>query len=106
MTEKEIEKIADKADFVVSEYAFTERDDGFISILNLNHLECAMVVNKNNEIIDTNMVYVKKNGDTFIQKRGTLSDHELNVIQKFIKQNYEDMYKTLKEFGGGDFFEN
>lgn len=55
MTEKEIEKIADKADFVVSGYAFTERDDGFISILNLNHPECAMVVNKNNEIIDTNM---------------------------------------------------
>jgi|GEM_PF-1436357 hypothetical protein len=76
MTEKEIEKIVDKADFVVSGYAFTERDDGFISILNL------------------------------IQKRGTLSDHELNVIQKFIKQNYEDMYKTWKEFGGGDFFEN
>lgn len=50
--------------------------------------------------------YVKKNGDTFIQKRGTLSDHELNVIKKFIKQNYEDMYKTWKEFGGGDFFEN
>ena len=55
MTENEVNEIADNANFVVSGYAFTKRDDGFISILNLNHPDCAMVVNGKNEIIDTNM---------------------------------------------------
>ena len=55
MSEIEVEMIADNAKFVVSGYAFTRRDDGFISILNLNHPDCAMVVNNNSEIIETNM---------------------------------------------------
>ena len=55
MSEKEVEIIADNAKFVVSGYAFTRREDGFISILNLNHPDCAMVVNYDNEIIETNM---------------------------------------------------
>lgn len=55
MSTKEIENIADNADMIVSGYAFTKRDDGFISILNLNHPDCAMVVSRNGEIIETNM---------------------------------------------------
>ena len=55
MSENEVKTIADNAKFVVSGYAFTRRDDGFISILNLNHPDCAMVVNNDNEIIETNM---------------------------------------------------
>lgn len=55
MTEEDIILVAEKADIIVNGYAFTERDDGFISILNLNHPDCAMVVNRNNEIIETNM---------------------------------------------------
>lgn len=55
MPEKEIERIAEKAAFIVSGYAFTKRDDGFISILNLYHPDCAMVVNQKGEMIDTNM---------------------------------------------------
>ena len=55
MTETEISLIAENADMIVNGYAFTERDDGFISILNLSHPDCAMVVNMDNEIIETNM---------------------------------------------------
>ena len=55
MPEKELQKIADNANFIVSGYAFTQRDDGFVSILNLDHPECAMVVSKDGEIIETNM---------------------------------------------------
>lgn len=51
----EIERIAEDANFIVSGYAFTKRDDGFISILNLEHPDCAMVVNKQGELIETNM---------------------------------------------------
>ena len=55
MTEEDISILAEKADIIVNGYAFIERDDGFISILNLYHPDCAMVVNRNNEIIENNM---------------------------------------------------
>ena len=55
MTEEEIVLLAEKADIIVNGYAFTVRNDGFISILNLYHPDCAMVVNRNSEIIETNM---------------------------------------------------
>ncbi len=47
--------IADKAKMIVSGYAFSLREDGFVSILNLNHPDCAMVINRNCEVIETNM---------------------------------------------------
>ncbi len=55
MPEKELKAIADNANFIVSGYAFTGQKDGFVSILNLDHPECAMVVNMNGEMIETNM---------------------------------------------------
>ena len=55
MSDDMIKQIADSANFIVSGYAFTERKDGFVSILNLNHPDCAMGVNRNSEIIETNM---------------------------------------------------
>lgn len=55
MSDDMIKQIADSANFIVNGYAFTERKDGFVSILNLNHPDCAMVVNRNSEIIETNM---------------------------------------------------
>ena len=55
MPENELIAIADNAELIVNGYAFTEREDGFISILNLDHPDCAMTVNKNGELIETNM---------------------------------------------------
>lgn len=55
MPESEVQKIADEADFIVNGYAFTSRSDGFVSILNLEHPDCAIVINKSLEIIETNM---------------------------------------------------
>ena len=55
MPEKELEKIAENAKIIVNGYAFSKRDDGFISILNLDHPDCAMVISKELEIIETNM---------------------------------------------------
>ena len=49
--------------------------------------------------------FVKANGDTVLQKRGDLTDVELNKIERFIKANYLDMYKKWKDFGGKDFYE-
>ena len=55
MPEKELQKIAENAKIIVNGYAFSKRDDGFISILNLDHPDCAMVINNEFEIIETNM---------------------------------------------------
>ena len=60
MPEKELQRIADNAKFIVNGYAFTEREDGLVSILNLDHSECAMVVNKEGEIIETTMDPIEK----------------------------------------------
>ena len=55
MTDEELVRIAEKADLIINGYAFTEGKDGFISILNLRHPDCAMVVDRECEIIETNM---------------------------------------------------
>ena len=48
--------------------------------------------------------FVKEDGSTVVQKRGDLNDREMVIIQKFIKENYLDMYQTWKNFGGSGFF--
>ena len=55
MPEEELQKIADNAKIIVNGYAFSKREDGFISILNLEHPDCAIVINNDLEIIETNM---------------------------------------------------
>ena len=44
MSESEVKKVAENSNFIVNGYAFTEREDGFVSILNLECPDCAMVV--------------------------------------------------------------
>ena len=41
--------------------------------------------------------WVKSNGDTEIQNKGQLNEHEISVIQKYIKMHYKDMYKKWTE---------
>ena len=50
--------------------------------------------------------FVKEDGSSVLQKRGDLTDREINIIQRFIRENYLDMYKTWKSFGGGVFLES
>ena len=37
--------------------------------------------------------FVKAGGETIVQRRGVLSDREISKIQRFIKQNYLEMYE-------------
>lgn len=60
MPDKELQAIAEKAIFIVNGYAFSKRDDGLISILNLEHPDCAMVINDHSEIIETNMDQIEQ----------------------------------------------
>lgn len=55
MSEAELNRIARDAAFIVKGYAFSILDDQFVSILNLEHPESAMVVNRDGEMIETNM---------------------------------------------------
>ena len=48
--------------------------------------------------------FVKADGDSVLQKRGDLTDRQINIIMQFIKENYLDMYNTSKEFGGKEFY--
>ena len=60
MPDSELKAIAEKADLIVNGYAFTRLEDGFISILNLDHPDCAMTVNRSGELIDTNMDQIEQ----------------------------------------------
>ena len=53
---------------------------------------------------DSAKFFVRSDGSSVLQKRGDLTDREINIISRFIKENYLDMYKTWKDFGGQDFY--
>ena len=69
MPEKELQKIAENAKIIVNGYAFSKRVDGFISILNLDHPDCAMVISKDLEIIETNMDEIEQGIVVSLAKR-------------------------------------
>ena len=60
MSDREVAEIAENAKFIVSGYAFTGQEDGLVGILNLNHPDCAMVVSRNGEIVETNMDQIEQ----------------------------------------------
>lgn len=48
--------------------------------------------------------FVRADGSSKMEKRGDLTDRQVSAIQKFIKENYVEMYQRWKKYGGGDFF--
>lgn len=48
--------------------------------------------------------FVKDNGDTIIEKHGNLTERELRLIQKFIKENYKEMYMKWAEISDTGFY--
>lgn len=50
--------------------------------------------------------FVRADGSSELKKRGDLTDKQIRLIVRFIKENYIDMYKMWKDFGGGDFYRN
>lgn len=49
--------------------------------------------------------FVHADGSTVVQKKGILSDKEINKIQQFIKENYKDMYKTWRALSDNGFYQ-
>lgn len=60
MSDHELDALIETARFIVCGYAFSLRDDGLISILNLNHPDCAMLVDHDGELIETNMDQIEQ----------------------------------------------
>ena len=54
MPENQLKEIADNADMIIRNYAFT-RKDNVISILNLKNPEHAMVISPDGTMLETNM---------------------------------------------------
>lgn len=48
--------------------------------------------------------FVKGNGDSILQERGVLNDREINKIQSFIKDNYQEMYNKWQEYSKSGFY--
>lgn len=49
--------------------------------------------------------FVRSNGDSVLQNRGSLTDRELRIIQRFIKENHREMYLTWSSMSERGFFE-
>ena len=48
--------------------------------------------------------FVRDNGDTVLQERGILTDREISKIQKFIKQNSQEMYLKWSAYSEQGFY--
>lgn len=70
---EKIKEIADRADMIVSGYAFT-RENGQIRILNLNNMEKALVISEDGKVLGT-----------------TMDDIEIRIVLDYWEDNREFM---------------
>ena len=50
-------------------------------------------------------LFVYKNGDTKVQRRGTVNDTDMKKIQAYIKNNHELMYNKWKKYSDNGYYE-
>ena len=50
--------------------------------------------------------FVRENGESLIQCKGTLNDREIRKIQDFIKENYKEMYLKWAIYSQEGFYNN
>ncbi|MBR1683676.1 MAG: DUF4160 domain-containing protein [Clostridia bacterium] len=50
-------------------------------------------------------LFVKGNGDTIVQNQGRISDRHIREIQRFIKDNYKEMYRKWASISETGFYE-
>ena len=48
--------------------------------------------------------FVENTGETVLKNRGILTDKEICIIQRFIKQNYQEMYLKWAEYSSEGFY--
>lgn len=71
-------------------------------------VECMHVHASDSRLTETGSAkfFVKENGDSIIQNKGTLNDRETRKIQTFIKNNYQEMYLKWSEYSKEGYCEN
>ena len=69
-------------------------------------IECMHVHASDRRLIEAGSAkfFVRDNGDTVLQERGILTDREISKIQKFIKQNYQEMYLKWSAYSEQGFY--
>lgn len=70
-------------------------------------VECMHVHASDSKLTETGSAkfFVKEDGESILQKRGVLTDREITVIQKFIKENYREMYLKWSQMSDQGFYE-
>lgn len=53
---------------------------------------------------DSAKFFVKSNGDTTVEKQGTLTEREVRKIRAFIKEHYKEMYLKWMELSETGFY--
>ena len=48
--------------------------------------------------------FVENTGESVLKNRGILTDKEIPIIQRFIKQNYQEMYLKWAEYSSEGFY--
>ena len=67
-------------------------------------IECMHVHASDRRLTEAAKFFVRDNGDTVLQERGILTDREISKIQKFIKQNYQEMYLKWSAYSEQGFY--
>ena len=49
-------------------------------------------------------LFVKADGDTVIEKRGQVNEIDMNKIQRYIKNNYKNMYKKWSKYSDTGYY--
>lgn len=49
--------------------------------------------------------FIRADGSSLVQERGKLTEHEINVIQRYIARHYMEMYKRWSEDSENGFYE-
>ena len=49
-------------------------------------------------------LFIKSNGDTVVQRRGTVSDKDLRIIQQYIKKNYIVMFEMWSKYSSHGYY--
>ena len=74
----DISEVADNADFIVNGYAFSAAGEYF-RVLNLNHTDRAVVLDRSGEVIETSM-----------------DDAEISIVQEYFHRNIKYAEADIK----------
>lgn len=55
---------------------------------------------------DSAKLFVLKDGSTKVERTGCVNEKDMKRIQRYIKNNYIEMYKKWKRYSDTDFYNN